>query len=60
MFAAHFSLRMGPAVHLLHRWRQNPLCLLILTEVVICTLHCIDGLFSSAWFLFSVRNVRAY
>ncbi|KAG0566253.1 hypothetical protein KC19_7G049700 [Ceratodon purpureus] len=32
VFAAHFSLRMGPAVHLLHRWRQNPLCLLILTE----------------------------
>ena len=34
MFAADCSLRMGPAAHLLHRWRQNPLCLLILTEVI--------------------------
>ncbi|CAM6041437.1 unnamed protein product [Sphagnum compactum] len=32
IFASHWSLRMGPAVHLLHRWRHNPLCLLILIE----------------------------
>jgi len=46
VFAAHFSLRMGPAAHLLHCWRQNPLCLLILTEVI-CGLNCFDDLFSS-------------
>ncbi|CAM6099663.1 unnamed protein product [Calypogeia fissa] len=32
VFASHWSLRVGPAVHLLRRWRNNPLCLLILTE----------------------------
>ncbi|BFI25527.1 integrator complex subunit 9 [Marchantia polymorpha subsp. ruderalis] len=32
VFATHWSLRVGSALQLLQRWRNNPLCLLILTE----------------------------
>lgn len=32
VFASHWSLRTGPSVHLLHRWRQNPNCLLVMLE----------------------------
>ncbi|KAL3700369.1 hypothetical protein R1sor_018391 [Riccia sorocarpa] len=32
VFASHLSLRMGPAIQLLHRWRSNPLCLVVLTQ----------------------------
>ncbi|KAH9299596.1 hypothetical protein KI387_031278, partial [Taxus chinensis] len=35
MFSSHWSLRVGPTVHLLNRWNQNPSCLLIIVEDMI-------------------------
>lgn len=56
VFAAHHSLRMGPAAHLLQCWRQNPLCLLILTEVLIFSLILLVSAFLTSFLLWS-RNV---
>lgn len=35
VFASHWSLRIGPSVHLLHRWHRNPNCLLVMVEGMI-------------------------
>lgn len=35
VFASHWSLRTGPSVHLLHRWHQNPNCLLVMVEAML-------------------------
>lgn len=32
MFTPHWTLRLGPAVHLLNRWHEDPRCLLILEQ----------------------------
>lgn len=35
VFVVDWGLRMGPAVSLLHKWRQDPRCLLVLTQTLL-------------------------
>lgn len=36
MFSPHWSLRLGPVVHLLHHWHADPRCVLV---VEVCLLY---------------------